>query len=283
MQIMSTNILNNQPTASILMAVYNREKYLREAVDSILSQTFADFELIIADDGSTDNSLAIAREYKERDPRVRVLALEHRGLVAVRNSLVHAANLSSRFLMNHDSDDISLPEKLATLVQYLEGHPEIAIVGCQAEKFDDDGNDLGLVNMQYTPGQIRATFGELNSMVNSATMVRREVFQKIGCYRKAFPVTEDYDLWSRALKAGFELANIPTMLHRIRIHPESISNKKKWKLVLLHDLISSDYDFYYETKCLGRFPLFPFLNLINRKIAAYWHYFQKSQIYRQIY
>jgi len=218
--------LSKIPEVSIYMAVFNQDKYLHETLDSILKQTFKNFELIITNDGSTDNSLGILVEYANLDKRMKIINSAHVGVVTARNRAINCCNPHSKYLMNHDSDDISLPHKLKKLVKYLDTHPEIAIVGCFAEYFDDKGNSRGQPPIEWQPSKIRETFGSMNSMIHSASLIRREVFNTIGTYRKQFPVVQDYDFFARALLAGFQLANIPEVLHKIRLHPQSIGNTR---------------------------------------------------------
>ena len=181
------------PKVSIFIPVYNSEKYLAETLDSILAQTFQDFEIIIADDGSHDKSLEIARIYENRDRRIKVLSLPHNGEVKARNEAIKHTNHNSKYLLNHDSDDISHQTKLERLVEYLETHPEIAIVGCFAEYFNDEGNYKGQPPIEWQSERIRETFGEVNSMINSAALIRREVFYKIEGYREEYRSVDDYD------------------------------------------------------------------------------------------
>lgn len=211
------------PVLSIFMPVYNRERYLPETLDSLLNQSFRDFEVIIADDGSTDGTLAVAQAYADRDARIRVLALAHHGEVAARNAALLHIHPGSRYLMNHDSDDISLPGKLERLVTYLDANPAIAVVGCLAEYFDDSGKTLGRPEIYTHPADIRRTFGRTNSMINSAALIRREVMMILGGYREAFRSADDYDFFARALMAGFTLENLPVCLHRTRLHQHSVS------------------------------------------------------------
>jgi glycosyltransferase involved in cell wall biosynthesis len=161
-----------KPIITIFMPAFNREKYLAGTVESLLKQTFGDFELIIADDGSTDRTLELARSYAEKDARVKVISLTHQGEVAARNEAIRQKNPDSKYLLNHDSDDLSMTDKLMKLVRYLEIHPEIAIVGSFAEYFNDAGQFLGQPKLEYEPARIRATFGQLNSMIHSAHSMR---------------------------------------------------------------------------------------------------------------
>ncbi|HWH70201.1 MAG TPA: glycosyltransferase, partial [Candidatus Sulfotelmatobacter sp.] len=229
------------PKLSIFMPVYNRERYLAATLDSLLAQTFGDFEIILADDGSTDRSLVIARQYAQRDSRIRVLALPHQGEVAARNAALRQAHPRTQYLMNHDSDDLSMPSKLLKLITHLEAHPEIAIVGCLAEYFNDKGQQLGQPPLESQPERIRATFGQTNSMVNSAALIRRSVFEAIGGYREDFRSVDDYDFFARALLAGFNLANVPETLHRIRLHPNSVGSTRAQQQQKLAEQIRLHY------------------------------------------
>jgi len=232
---------DKSPKLSIFIPVYNSDKYLAETLDSILAQTFQDFEIIIADDGSIDKSLEIARVYENRDKRIKVLPLPHKGEVIARNEAVKYTNPNSKYLLNHDSDDISLPTKLKKLIEYLETNPAVAIVGCYAEYFDDKGNCKGQPTLEWHPERIRKTFGEVNSMINSASLIRREVFEKTGCYREEYRSVDDYDFFARALIAGFELANIPEVLHRIRLHPASVGSTRTNTQQILAENIRKNY------------------------------------------
>lgn len=211
------------PKVSIYMSMYNTGQYLAETLDSILNQTFTNWELVIVDDGSADNSLEVAGVYQKRDSRIRVSAIPHVGVVKARNEALRQCHPQAVYLMNHDSDDISLPDKLRRLVDYLDTNSDIAIVGCFAEYFGDGSVGKKPPYLEWQPQQIRRTFGEFNSMIHSAAMMRHEVVRKIGCYRDTYPPAEDYEFFALALMAGFECANIPEVLHRIRLHRRSLS------------------------------------------------------------
>lgn len=232
---------HESPTLTIFIPAYNAAAYLPSTFDSLLSQSFGDFELILVDDGSTDETAAIAHRYAEKDPRVRVIRSPHRGEVAARNKALSTAHPRSRYFLNHDSDDISLPGKLEKQIQYLETHREIAIVGTLAEYFNDEGQVLGKPPIEVTPERIRNTFQDVNSMINSASMIRREVFERIGGYREEFRSVDDYDFFMRALLAGMSLANIPEVLHQIRLHSNSVGSTRGKLQEQLRKQIQSTY------------------------------------------
>jgi GT2 family glycosyltransferase len=150
--------------------------------------------------------------------------------------------------MNHDSDDISFPTKIERLVKYLEEHPEIAVVGCFVEYFDEEGNTKGSPRMEWKSERIRETFGEFNSMIHSATLFRREVFDKIGGYNNNYKVCEDYDFFARALMKGFNLANIPEVLHKVNLHAGSLCAIYKPDMQRKTQKIARNYRFYQFLK-----------------------------------
>lgn len=259
--------LSSGPRVSIIMPVYNAEKYLHETITSILNQTYSDFELIIVDDGSQDRSLEIAREAAKHDPRIKIIACPHRGEVAARNEALRHCSPASSYIMNHDSDDISLPQKLETLVTYLEQHPTVAIVGCLARYIDDTGTDRGMPRIEVDPDRIRETFADVNSMINSASLIRRDVFEKIGTYRKEFRSVDDYDFFARALMAGFVLANIPETLHLIRLHSESISATRAAQQRRLEKEIQKEYRSFLTKKDSFRAARLPY-HKIHKEVSC---------------
>jgi len=257
----------------VFIPVYNRESYLPATLDSLLAQTFRNFEIVIADDGSTDGTVRVAHEYAARDGRVRVLQLPHRGEVEARNAAVRAAHPASRFFMNHDSDDISLPAKLERLVAHMDGHPDLSIVGCFARYFDDAGADLGGPVLESAPEAIRATYGEKNSMVNSATLIRREVFAELGGYRQRFASVDDYDFFARAMSRGHRAGNVPEVLHRIRLHPGSISQLRARRTRLLAERVRADYD-YAQARNDGRSLMTSWMRSRFRRAHATAQYYR---------
>ena len=129
--------MQKSPAVSVMMCVYNSERYLPKAIEGILKQTFPDFELVAADDGSTDHSIDILQNYARQDTRISLLAGGHAGLVATRNRALAASR--GEFIAIADSDDISLPARLETQVGFLRRHPQFVAVGCSRKLIDSDG------------------------------------------------------------------------------------------------------------------------------------------------
>jgi len=206
------------PKVTVLMPVYNGEKYLREAIDSILGQTFADFEFLIINDGSTDGSLEVLRPYS--DPRVRVVGNEKNlGLVATLNRGLALAK--GEYVARMDCDDISLPKRLEKQIAFMDAHPEIGICGTWVKTFGNT-NDI-TIRFPTDPDKIRCvTF--FNSCVSHPSIVMRSAALKMHgiSYDPAYCHAEDYALWVEALQ-HFDLANIGEVLHLYRQHPDQVT------------------------------------------------------------
>lgn len=200
------------PRVSILFPIYNVEPYLREAVDSMLSQTFTDFELICLDDCSPDHSSEILDSYS--DPRiVRYRGEKNQGLANVLNIGMDMAR--GEYIARMDSDDISLPNRLQVQVDYLDSHPEIDLVSVGLikfgkrtdKKFYPEDKNLVKYNAFFYP-----------PVLHAPSMWRRQRFMQADLlYRQQMVPAEDYDLWTRALAKGMTLINIPVILYKYRI------------------------------------------------------------------
>jgi GT2 family glycosyltransferase len=211
------------PTVSVSMAVYDAERWLAEAVESILGQSFADFELIAVDDGSRDGSRAILESFAARDPRVRVIARPHGGLVATRNAALAAARGELVAVM--DADDVAHPERLARQVAYLRAHPEVLAVGAEVEIVDPDGWPIRKGGLPLEHAAIDAALlrGRGEAITHPVATFRREALLAVGGYREAYHHAEDLDLCLRLAERG-RLANLPETLLRYRHHLRKTSN-----------------------------------------------------------
>ncbi len=181
-----------RPTVSVIIPTFNRGWIIRDAVDSVLGQTYRDFELIVVDDGSSDRTADILREYGDR---LRLVGQACRGVSAARNSGVRAAN--GRLLAFLDSDDLWLAGKLAEQVAFFEKTPSALI--CQTEEiWIRNGMRVNPRKRHRKPsGLIFRPSLELCLVSPSAVMVRRELFDRVGLFDEELPACEDYDLWLR--------------------------------------------------------------------------------------
>jgi len=214
------------PTVSVLLPVYNAERYLREAIDSVLAQTFGDFELIAIDDGSSDRSPAILREYAARDPRVRVIARANGGIAAALNDglAVAAGSLVARM----DADDISLPQRLALQVEYLRAHPECVLLGSRALLVDPYDTPLYESSNPTDHDAIEQLLlhGDGWAVIHPTAMMRTAAVRAAGGYRSQYVPIEDLDLFLRMLEQGGRAANLPAVLLRYRQHATSANHTR---------------------------------------------------------
>ncbi|MGH7848147.1 MAG: glycosyltransferase family 2 protein [Candidatus Binatia bacterium] len=211
----------NSPKVSVLMPVYNGEHYLREAVESILTQTFADFEFIVINDGSTDKTAEILREY--RDPRIVALKHENnRGIVAALNYGLEVA--SGEFVARHDADDVSLPDRLRSQAAFINDHPEVVVLGSAYAVINEEGQQMLIARPPVTDTGIRWQMLFHNAFCHGAVMVRRQLLRQRGLsYDPAARHAEDYDFWSKVLAFGAG-RNLDEPLVKHRLHSARIGS-----------------------------------------------------------
>lgn len=207
---------------TVLMSVYNGTRYLHEAVDSILSQTFRDFEFLIIDDGSTDDTWTILQAYARQDSRVRILRQANAGLAqSLNNGLALAAG---EIIVRMDADDVAMPERIARLLDYLAANPAIAAVGSNIQYIDDSGKPTHEGHYATAPAEVVKKVLEGHTpMAHPAVAMRKKAVLEVGGYRPAFAYAEDYDLWQR-LVDRYQIANVPDLLLKYRIHGSNVSN-----------------------------------------------------------
>ena len=202
------------PLVSILMPVYKTAPYLRDAMDSMLLQTFTDFELIVLDDCSPDDAAAIMDTYS--DPRiVRYKGEKNAGLSNVLNVGIGLAR--GKYIARMDSDDISLPNRLQVQVDYLETHPEIDLVSVGMRLFGAK-EEVWIRELNPEKVKINALFH--SPILHASSVWRNDSFENQGLrFRQERVPAEDYDLWTRALVKGLKLVNLPDVLYKYRMHP----------------------------------------------------------------
>jgi Glycosyl transferase family 2 len=218
-------MINSQPKVSVLMPVYNGELYIREAIDSILNQTFSDFELIIIDDCSTDGSVAVVKTYM--DSRIRLIANPiNQGLSFILNQGNKLAR--AEYIARIDCDDISLPKRLEKQVEYLDRHPDIAVLGAQSIDIDTEGKvtkNQSMYLYPVEPSSLRWTASYLCPFRHPLVMYRRQIlWEKLGGYDETISFAEDYEIWQRLLNNNYQGANLPEILLKYRVHPKSMMN-----------------------------------------------------------
>jgi glycosyltransferase involved in cell wall biosynthesis len=209
------------PRVSVLMPVHNRAAFVERACQSVLAQSFRDFELIIIDDGSRDDSPRRLEALARTDARIRLLLRENRGLIASRNELLALARAPLVAWM--DSDDIALPQRLALQMARLEADPGLVCLGSAV--LEIDGDDDPIRRCVYPPDHdaIAAGLLEGGAMRFPTTMMRRQAALDVGGFREPFKVGEDLDLFLRLIEVG-NLANLPQVLLHYRVHSASTSS-----------------------------------------------------------
>jgi hypothetical protein len=208
------------PRVSVVMPVHNGGPYLEHAIDSILRQTFTDFELVITDDGSTDSTAAVLHRYQSVDPRVRVQHQEKAGLVVSLNRGCQEARAT--YIARMDADDVAFPDRLARQVEFLDRHPQVALVGGAVVRIDEAGREIKRNVCPTSHAEIVRALAEYNCFTHSTVMMRADVLAAVGGYREAYLHAEDYDLWLR-LSERYELANLGEPLLHYRVYAGQVS------------------------------------------------------------
>ncbi|MCY3865734.1 MAG: glycosyltransferase family 2 protein [Chloroflexi bacterium] len=204
------------PLVSVVMPVYNGEKYVAEAIESILGQALPDFELIIVDDGSADRSAAIIRSYAARDDRIRCVTLaQNTGEASARNRGMEVAQ--GEFVACMDCDDVSLPERLRKQAAFLQTNPEIGAVGTEALLTDENLKPHGLYGVAEGHARIAYDLQMGPCIVGATMMMRRKIVQACGGYDESLARSPDIELVARLIPRT-RLANLPEPLYLYRQH-----------------------------------------------------------------
>lgn len=201
------------PKVSVLMTVYNDERFVASAIDSILAQTLADFEFIIVNDGSTDGTEEIVRGYAARDPRICVFAQANAGTTAASNYGLSLAR--GMYVARLDSDDVSYTHRLQTEVDFLNRNPSVALVGGGSDVIDLEGNIIGARNI--CTGDPNRTLMHRCIYQQSDVMFRLDVVRRLGGYRAKFRNAQDYDLWLRISEVA-DIAKLNQSLGQWRLN-----------------------------------------------------------------
>jgi glycosyltransferase involved in cell wall biosynthesis len=204
------------PTISVLMPVYNAERYVAAAVESVLGQTLADFEFIIIDDGSTDRSADILLGFAAQDDRVRLISRGNTGYLVALNEGLQLAR--GELIARIDADDIAFEQRFEQQAEYLRTHPECVIVGCGLLLIDEEGEPFceSILPAEHEVIDARHLAG-IGSLAHPAAMIRRAALLELGGYRPQCYGAEDHDLWLRLAEHG-KLANLPDVLMKVRVH-----------------------------------------------------------------
>lgn len=215
------------PSISIVMGAYNAQRFLGEAIESLLGQTLADFELIVVDDGSQDSTFDILRRYQAKDARVLPLRIAHGGIVDAANAGIRASR--AELIARADADDVYMPDRLRKQYDFLMANPQVVAVGSRMLVIEPYGAPLRVTEHKLQHEEIEAELltGSGGAMPQPAAMFRKSAVLAVGGYRHDFPYSEDLDLFLRLAETG-RLANLPDVLVKYRLHSNS-ANWQHWQ------------------------------------------------------
>jgi GT2 family glycosyltransferase len=212
---------NKIPTVSILMSVHNGEKYLEQTLQSITSQTYTDFEVIIINDCSTDQTSNILGKYKDNE---KFKIINNESCLGLTKSLnIGISKARGKYIARLDADDIALPERLSIQKQFLDDNKDIVCIGSASIIIDENGNKTGFKKVVSNIDTLKFRMILANQISHPSAFFRTEIIKKIGGYNENYKYAQDFNLWSRLLKAGYKISNIEKPLILYRVHNKSIS------------------------------------------------------------
>ena len=244
--------MSNNPLISIITTIYNCEKYLSESIESILNQTFTDFEFIIFNDGSTDGSMDIARSY--RDDRIRLYdSSENKRIPRRRNEAINLAR--GKYIAIHDGDDISLSDRFKIQIKIMK-HSEIFCIGGYATRIDLDGEETGI--MDYPPDTHIQIVNMIltkcmNPIIDPTTIFCKDTFLRLGGYTldKEIYTVPDFDLWLKTILDGQKFLNVQEPLIKYRQNPDSMTGSHKKEMIQHHMIVWTRFCQNYHERLIN--------------------------------
>lgn len=210
------------PLVTVFSPNYNNAKYISETIESIINQSYSNFEYIIIDDCSTDNSWQIIQEYAKKDKRIKIYRNEKNlGIVKTRNRGLKARSANSKYFAIIDSDDVSKLNRLRIQVEFLERNQDYGLVGSNTFIIDEDSNIIGLRQYPSNEREIRKKIIRFNPFSQSSVVIRTKVINQVGLYDEIWDVCQDYDYWLR-IGINWKFANLDTPLIKYRISKTQI-------------------------------------------------------------
>ncbi len=208
------------PKISVIMPVYNSEMFVAKAIESILSQDYNNFEFIIINDGSTDNSYKIITSYN--DSRIVVINQNNSGVAVSLNRGIAIAKAD--IIARQDADDISYHDRLSKQLEYLEKNPDIYLLGTNALLVDRNGKKIKALDFNGTDGELKRTILDFNPFIHGSVMLRKEALRNVGMYREQFALCQSYDLWLRICEK-YNIGVLNECLYEYRVWSDAISYK----------------------------------------------------------
>ncbi len=224
-------MIKNKPLISVVMPVYNAQKYISDAIESILNQTFKKFELIIVNDSSTDKSLAIIKSFSKKDFRIKIIN-NHKRLNIARTLNKGIASAKSNFIARMDADDIALPGRLELQYKLINNSKKTAVVGANVVVINRMGNQIAIRAYPNSSKELKKCFFRYSPFAHPVVMFRKNMFEEVGGYNPKYSPTEDLDLWFK-LGRKHEFKSIPEPLLKYRIDEKSSSHKAVKDLEIL--------------------------------------------------
>lgn len=218
------------PRISVIMSVYNADEYLEESINSILNQSFSNFEFLVIDDCSKDNSSTTLKQFALKDSRIKIHTNnENLGLTKNLNKLIQMSK--GEYIARMDADDISLTGRFKEQIEYFESHADIDILGTFSRNISNTGIVIGERKVPITHAQILKLLPKLNPMSHPTVMFRASALRQIGGYDERFRTSQDFHLWFKAIGNGLKINNIPKILFEYRMNDSYVARKSfKYRL-----------------------------------------------------
>ena len=255
------------PLISVVMPVYNGEMFLSDSIESVLNQTFTDFEFIIINDGSIDGTLKIIRGYS--DNRIKFVDNgANNGLTVALNKAIGMAR--GEYIARQDADDISLPHRFHDQVSYLDNHADVALLGSSVYHINEWGEICGRAIAPVKPG---GKLTKSNWFCHGATMFRKNVFNEMGCYNPIMKYSQDYELWLRIAR-NHRVINLPQPLYKLRFHENNISVRHLKESALYQMLalkMSQGEDNHGMMEAISKRGINRLIQYLDRKEEARYH------------
>ena len=269
------------PFVTVFTPNYNKSKYLQETVESVLQQTYTNFEYIIVDDCSTDESWDIIRAYASKDERIRAYRNdENLKIVKTRNKGFQYSSKEAKYYAIIDSDDVSTPERLEKQVAFLEENPQYGLIGSDTIVIDEESKEIGYRKYASSDLEIRKVITRLNPIAQSSVLIRKQAIQDVGYYDEKWNVCQDYDYWLR-IGIDWKLKNFnkPLIKYRLSGTQVKITNLKETvrntyliqkKAVKDYNYDDSLYNKFYRlilrlTILYPKFAYFIYRRMINKQ------------------
>ena len=219
---------------TVLMSVYNGMPYLKNAIDSILQQTFSDFEFLIFDDASTDGTSQVLAQYALKDKRIKIITNDRN--YGLGTNLAKGVEMAQTpWIARMDADDIAFPNRLELQLDYIINHPSVSVLGGYAIDIDGQGKTVSERKVPTCDRQIKKLVWT-NPFIHGTVLLHRESILKVGSYSNQLAKRQDYELWFRCTKADLQFANLPTPLIYYRFTDNTLQ-RNNWKVALIHVIV----------------------------------------------